>query len=137
MISDLEFESEAYESDDDFPQAGKEYWCLDEDGEGQRTRNDLAQGDRYRISIGNCFRNVGDMEKYKLRLESMKPKYLPKEGDDYFCTYPYSYGGEMTIRQAEWRNDDIDQDQYLLGRSFKTYEQALEWINKYQDAWRL
>lgn len=124
------------DSDDDFPQKGQDYWYLDEDGEGQRTRNDLSVGDKYRISIGNCFRNVGDMEKYKLRLKSMKPKYLPKKGERFFALF-YRLDGSMGVIESVWSGSPIHQGEYLLGRTFETREQALEWINKYQDAWRL
>ena len=137
-INDLKDAIAELKSDDDFPQLGQEYWYVDEYGEVEvgwyKKNNNVA--DNY-VSIGNCFKTREEAEKYKLRLESMKPKYLPKKGENYFSASPHLYSGQIVIRKLEWRNDSVDQDQYLLGRTFKTYEQALEWINKYQDAWRL
>ena len=136
MISDLEFESEAYESNDDFPQLGQDYLYLDDSGDSRIGVNNEIHKDAYRVSIGNCFTSEKELEKYKLRLESMKPKYLPKVGDEFYGI-SYLPDESMIPARSVRRGGYLISPVYLLGRTFKTKSEAQEWINKYQDAWRL
>ena len=106
------------------PGLREDYWCVDCRGEVKLTDNNDLAYDHWNIKSGNCFRTEEEAENYKMRLIAMKPKYLPKEDEEYWtvCQHPVS---------NKWDNDFVDKLNYYPGITFKTEKEAQEWIDTY------
>ena len=117
------------------PEYGDCYWYVTHRGgviEEDFCGDDI---DSYNLSIGNCFETREQAKKYKLRLESMKPKYLPQLNQGYWFVDTFKDG--HAVNGGPWRDDEIDQERYLLGRTFQTELEAQDWITNYAKAWEI
>lgn len=107
------------------PNTGEKYWCVDDIGGVRLTENNVLAYDRWNIERGNCFRTQKEAENYKMRLIAMKPKYLPKEGEKYWTLV------NPGTRSLTWDNDFTDKTRYYSGMTFKTQQEAQEWLDTY------
>lgn len=134
-IAELEARVAKLESKEveDWPKDGDWYWSVNNIGETDSAP--YVQGinlHEWNKKIGNCFRSQEEAEKYALRLESMKLKWLPKESEEYWY---WDYAGYKP--RSIWGEENrYDLENYYLGRTFKTREEAEEHYNKFSDAWR-
>lgn len=105
------------------PGLREDYWCVDCRGEVKLTDNNDLAYDHWNIKIGNCFRTKEEAENYKMRIIAMKPRYLPKEGEEYWTP------GNCIIHRLIWNNDLADSFNYYTGTTFKTEKEVQEWFN--------
>lgn len=124
------------EMKDEFPGFDDEYWYVVSDALANHpepicTEHWMNNGiDRSRLEMGNLFATKAEAERYKLRLESMAVKWMPKSDETY-----YAINNGIVSHTAEWDGDSFDHNCYNLGRTFKTEEDAELWLKKYKEAW--
>jgi hypothetical protein len=117
------------------PKRHHDFWFLDLNGGIELDYWEGTQNDKNFLLMGNCFKTKEEAEKYKLRLQSMARKpYLPKEDDWFYTAQPYGF---FKVERYIWKKSVKDQELYLLGRVFKTEEEALLWIEKYKGGWKI
>lgn len=115
------------------PEMNEEYFYAYSDGfiDSKKYRDD--SDDLYRLSIGNIFKTEKQAEQYKLRLQAMKPKFLPKMNERYWSVGDTS--GEPFSRT--WRGYLDDRLCYFDGTTFKTEQEALDWYATYKSAFEV
>lgn len=129
-ISDETYERLKDELEEEvFPRMGDEYYYYGFKGSVVRLIFQDDEIDRNLLRDGNCFKTEKEAEKYGGRIRSMKPKYLPQEGDAYFIIYINNYG--FQTEEVTWCNSFFDEHAYLMGITFMTEEDAHEWIDEY------
>lgn len=118
------------------PEEGEDYWQVNTFGELVCTHWAYKEYNDKVLLTGNYFKTIEEAEKYRLRLQSMARKpYLPKEGEVYYYAYPHKGGWGNSY--SVWLGDTYDHEVYLLGRVFKTEDEAKEWVEKFGEAWEI
>lgn len=107
------------------PGEDETYYFVDFDGFVDSQHNYGENDDKWNIKTGNCFKTEQEAENYKMRLIAMKPKYLPKEGEEYWTLV------NPGTRSLTWDNDFTDKTRYYSGMTFKTKQEAQEWLDTY------
>lgn len=113
------------------PKLEETFWTVNDGGiVVAKCYDSIDPSHRFAIATGNSFRTGAEAEKYKLRLLSMKPKFLPKKGEEYVVV-----GGSGSISTYLWNDDKMDWFCYYSGRTFRTEAEANDWYKTYSPAW--
>lgn len=116
----------------EWPQVGDTYYAINYNNARSLSFSyDGEDIDQERKEAGNLFRNRKEADMYALRIKSMKHKFLPKVGEEYWTALPYS----GTTTNPIWANDDDDKVYYNQGQTFRTQEEAEQWLKDFKDAW--
>lgn len=112
----------------EWPKGGDEYYFAIA-GEVTDGEWDGGKLDIDRLAMGNCWRTEEEADAYKLRVESLKPKFLPKEGEKYWSIY----SDWVDVTRCVWEYDNIDRVSYNLGeRSTRILGEISEGLDVYE-----
>jgi len=112
------------------PKIGEDYFYLDSFNEIENNSFDDGSFDNDLIQSGNFFQTEALAYSEKMRRESMKRDWLPKEGEKCWaiCLSGNTFYNEKIIHTGNL-------ELYYLGRIKKTEQEAQNWIDTYGKYW--
>jgi hypothetical protein len=117
---------------DDWPQAGDEYWCVDMVGDIRTTQyHEIYASDIWRKSIGNCFRTKEEAEHYRnylVALNTLKKSsdFVPDWGDSDQRKYSIEHRNDEGFTIYDWIKTNDATPVY-----YRTSEEAAAALAKY------
>lgn len=113
------------------PRLDESYWRVDGIGDVNVSENTGGSMNTWDILIGNYYRTEEEAKKASRRMVAMKPKYLPKMGDNFWVI------NTCSASDCNWDNDPYDLINYWSGNTFKTQQEAEAWWEEYKDAFEI